>query len=93
MARVVVLQHASAADAVLASASLPSILPPVNIDGHALIDGDLIDNTPISVGAALGVDSIRGPAAPYPYDGPLCTSESIGQAQPSAPADQPERKP
>lgn len=62
----VVLQHAPAPDAVLASASLPSILPPVSIDSHALIGGDLVDNTLISVGAALGVDSISGPTAPLP---------------------------
>ncbi|MCA1719883.1 MAG: patatin-like phospholipase family protein [Actinobacteria bacterium] len=56
--REVVLRHGPAADAVLASASLPGILPPVTIDGHALIDGGLVDNTPISVAAELGVDSI-----------------------------------
>ncbi|MEO6203813.1 MAG: patatin-like phospholipase family protein [Mycobacteriales bacterium] len=56
--REVVLRQGPAVDAVLASASLPGILPPVVIDGHALIDGGLVDNTPISVAATLGVDSI-----------------------------------
>jgi predicted acylesterase/phospholipase RssA len=56
--REVVLQHGPAAEAVLASASLPGVLPPVTIDGHALIDGGLVDNTPISAAAALDVDSI-----------------------------------
>lgn len=56
--REIVLRDAPAADAVLANASLPGILPPVTIDGHALIDGGLVDNIPIWVAADLGVDSI-----------------------------------
>lgn len=56
--REVVLRQGEAAEAVLASASLPGILPPVIIDGHALIDGGLVDNAPISVAASLGSDRI-----------------------------------
>lgn len=33
-------------------------LPPVSVGGQALIDGGLVDNTPISVAVDLGVDTI-----------------------------------
>lgn len=36
-----------AVDAVLASASIPAIFPPVEIDGDQLIDGGVVDNVPI----------------------------------------------
>ena len=36
-----------AAEAVLASAAIPAILPPVVIDGEAYIDGGVVDNVPI----------------------------------------------
>ncbi len=35
------------AEAVLASAAIPAIFPPVDIDGHRLIDGGVVDNVPI----------------------------------------------
>ena len=38
----------SVADAVLASAALPSLLPPMHIDGEIFIDGGVVDNVPIS---------------------------------------------
>lgn len=47
-----------ARDAVLASASIPAILPPVTIDGRALFDGGVANNTPISHAAALGADCV-----------------------------------
>jgi NTE family protein len=37
-----------ATDAILASAALPSLLPPVRIDGEVFIDGGVVDNVPIS---------------------------------------------
>jgi NTE family protein len=38
----------SVMDAVLASAALPSLLPPMHIDGEIFIDGGVVDNVPIS---------------------------------------------
>jgi NTE family protein len=38
----------SIVDAVLASAALPSLLPPMHIDGEIFIDGGVVDNVPIS---------------------------------------------
>jgi NTE family protein len=56
--REVVLREGPAAQAIMASASLPGIFPTVSIGGQALIDGGLVDNTPISVAVDLGVDTI-----------------------------------
>lgn len=47
-----------ARDAVLASASIPAILPSVTIDGRSLFDGGVANNTPISHAAALGADRV-----------------------------------
>jgi NTE family protein len=54
----VVLRQGDAVEAVLASASLPGVFSPTVVDGHLLMDGGLVDNTPISVAADLGADSI-----------------------------------
>lgn len=42
------LDRGPAVEAVLASAALPALLPPVAIDGELLIDGGVVDNVPIS---------------------------------------------
>lgn len=44
--------------AVLASAAIPGVLPPVEWDGHTLIDGGVANNTPISHAVALGAERI-----------------------------------
>ena len=43
---------------ILASAALPAVLPPVEIDGEAFIDGAVVDNVPISRALALGVERV-----------------------------------
>ncbi len=43
-----------AVDAILASAALPSVFPPVFIAGEPYIDGGVVDNVPISRAVALG---------------------------------------
>src|SRR4051794_12336288 len=45
-------------DAVLASAAIPGVLPPVEWEGRLLIDGGVLDNTPISHALELGADEI-----------------------------------
>src|SRR3954469_17143768 len=45
-------------DAVMASAAIPGVLPPVEWDGRLLIDGGVLDNTPISHAIELGADEI-----------------------------------
>lgn len=41
-------------EAVLASAALPAVFPPVEIDGELFIDGAVVDNVPLSRAVALG---------------------------------------
>ena len=50
----VVLSSGSAVDAVLPSASIPAIFPPVRMKGRYLADGGIANNTPISVACDLG---------------------------------------
>ena len=48
----------SVVEPILASAALPAILPPVEIDGEPYIDGAVVDNVPISRAVQLGVDRV-----------------------------------
>jgi NTE family protein len=65
----VVLRQGSLADAVLASSSIPGILPPSIVDGQTLVDGAMV--TPVPVASAeemisapvLAVNVLRPPSA------------------------------
>ncbi|RMD81706.1 MAG: hypothetical protein D6815_11110 [Candidatus Dadabacteria bacterium] len=48
------MSSGNAADAVMASASIPALFPPVVIGGRHLVDGGIANNTPISVACKLG---------------------------------------
>jgi NTE family protein len=48
----------SAVDAILASAALPAVFPPVVVNGEAYIDGGVVDNVPISRALALGARQV-----------------------------------
>jgi len=54
----VIISEGDAVDAVLASAALPAVLPPVQLAGRDLIDGGVADNTAISHALSLGADVI-----------------------------------
>ena len=54
----VVLSRGPVVEAVMASAAVPGIFPPVRIDGRELIDGGVANNTPISVAVGLGAERI-----------------------------------
>lgn len=54
----VFLSNGPAIDAVLASAAIPGIFPPVRIDGKMLMDGAIAANTPIWLAADLGASRI-----------------------------------
>ena len=54
----VLLSRGPLADAVLASAAIPGVLPAVDWDGLLLIDGGVVDNTPISQAIGLGARQI-----------------------------------
>jgi len=45
-------------DAVLASAAIPGIFPPVEVDGEPFIDGAIVNNVPISRALEAGATSI-----------------------------------
>ena len=50
--------HGPAVEAVLASSAIPSIFPPVIIDGDVLVDGGVVNNVPISRAIEAGCDRI-----------------------------------
>jgi NTE family protein len=50
--------HGPAVEAILASSAIPSIFPPVIIDGDMLVDGGVVNNVPISQAIATGCDRI-----------------------------------
>ena len=54
----VLLSRGDAVSAVLASAAIPAVFPPVEIDGRLLYDGGLADNAPISKAVALGATRV-----------------------------------
>jgi NTE family protein len=56
--RDVLLSAGDAVDAITASAAIPAVFPPVNINGRDLFDGGVVNNTPISHAIALGADVI-----------------------------------
>jgi NTE family protein len=56
--RAVCLSKGPAADAILASAAIPGIFPPVRIDGRTLMDGAIAVDSPIRVAADLGASQI-----------------------------------
>jgi NTE family protein len=50
----VLLSRGPLVDAVLASAAIPGVLPAIEWEGRPLVDGGVVDNTPISQAIALG---------------------------------------
>lgn len=53
-----VLRDGNAVDALLASAALPAVYPPVRIGGRVLIDGAVVNNTPIATAIGLGATEV-----------------------------------
>jgi NTE family protein len=54
----VVLSSGTAATALLASAAVPAVFPPVRLDGRFLLDGGVSNNTPVSIAVELGASRI-----------------------------------
>lgn len=54
----VLLSTGDAVDAIVASAAIPAVFPPVKINGRDLFDGGVANNTPLSHAVALGADVI-----------------------------------
>lgn len=70
--RSVLLSHGPTIDAILASAAIPGVYPPVRIDGRMLVDGGLVDGTPISHAVSLGASTVW--ALPAGFGGGLDTA-------------------
>ncbi len=56
--RRVVLREGPVATAVLASAAIPGLFPPVERDGRLLVDGSLVDIVPAALARELGADIV-----------------------------------
>jgi NTE family protein len=52
------LSAGPARDAILASAAIPAVLPPVMFEGRDLMDGGVANNTPISHAIELGAETL-----------------------------------
>lgn len=74
------LSTGDAADAIVASAAIPGVFPPVLIDGRPYIDGGVVNNTPISYAHELGADEIWVLAAGYPCALPEAPGSALGMA-------------
>lgn len=56
--REVVFREGRVAPCVAASAAIPPVVQPVEIDGRLYVDGGMLDNLPISATRSLGVDIV-----------------------------------
>jgi NTE family protein len=56
--REVLLSEGPAVETIVAAASIPGVFPPVQIADRRLIDGSVVNNTPISHAVELGADRI-----------------------------------
>jgi NTE family protein len=54
----VVLSSGPVVTALLASAAIPAVFPPVLLDGRYLLDGGVSNNTPISIAVAMGATRV-----------------------------------
>ncbi len=57
-AKFIVLDHGSLATAMRATMSLPLIFPPVEFEGHVLVDGGAMNNVPADVARSMGADRV-----------------------------------
>jgi len=57
-AREVLLSDGPAVDAIAAAASIPGVFPPVRMGDRQLIDGGVVNNTPISGAVELGAERV-----------------------------------
>lgn len=62
------LSEGSASDAVQAAAAIPGVLPPVRWGERLLVDGGVVNNTPISHAVELGAERIYVLPTDDPYD-------------------------
>jgi NTE family protein len=56
--KAVVLERGDLASAMVASMAVPALFPPVEYDGHLLVDGGISNNVPVNVARAMGADIV-----------------------------------
>ena len=78
--REVLLSHGNAVDAVLASAAVPGVLPPVPRGGRLLVDGCLTQHTAIRHAVELGADVVYLLPTGYACALPAAPRSAIGTA-------------
>lgn len=76
----VLLSSGDAVDAVAASAAIPGIFPPVKVNGRGLMDGGVVNNTPVSHAVALGADRVWVLPTGYSCDLPALPHSALTMA-------------
>ncbi len=76
----VVLSSGDALSAVLASAAIPGVYPPVAREGRSLVDGGVSDNTAVSQAVALGADEVYVLPAGFACDLKRPPGSALGMA-------------
>lgn len=76
----VLLSSGEVVPAVLASAAIPGVFPPVEVDGRHLVDGGVAHHTAVSRAVDLGADDIYVLPAGYPCALPEPPSSALGIA-------------
>ncbi len=74
------LSTGPALEAIVASAAIPGVFPPVTIDGRTYIDGGVVNNTPISHAHHAGADQIWVLPAGYPCALEEAPQSALGMA-------------
>jgi NTE family protein len=74
------LSRGPAVDAVMASAALPAVFPPVTVDDHVLMDGGVVNNTPVSAAVDLGADVVYVLPTGYACALPSAPRSPVGMA-------------
>src|SRR3954447_2759072 len=59
-----IFESGDVVSAIVASSAFPGVFPPVEVDGHTLIDGGVVADVPLDVAADLGIASVIVIAVP-----------------------------
>lgn len=76
----VLLADGDAVTAILASTAIPGVFPPVTIGGRELMDGCIVNNTPISHAVALGADVVWVLPTAHCFARPAVPTTVLGMA-------------
>ena len=76
----VLLSEGPALDAVMGAAAIPGVLPPVRLGGRRLIDGGVVNNTPISHAIHLGAERVYVLSAQYPAPARIAPRSALSAA-------------